>query len=427
MGSHPRTDFFISYTQTDQAWAEWIAWHLESAGHATVIQAWDFHAGQRFGLAMHEAARTAKHTIAVLSPDYLRSDFAKSEWEAAFVADPAGKKSTLIPIKVRPVDVDGQLMPIIHIDLIGLNRKEAVELLLTRIKASEDGVRAKPASEPDFPGASSPNESRPAKSPSLLIEKKPPPPEFKLGLLDKKKQARQILAQIPKEQGLCNGRAWGFLLTGCFHEWPQALRFKLAYAVEADLMLTMAHAPELLKLDADKLNIQAKPAHYLWELLGLRLNCQATPSAITTTLEEKRVCQVIYRELSSDESSNHKLLAEMLEAWSQLQLARHSPSHFLLLIRETEHEEKPRRAWFGKRRGSWFENMQGTLSDYGLGHCLLPPLETPKWEDDINDWLRQHFNEDVREVLKSAITQAHGKAPAIPHGALKKTLLPLLK
>jgi TIR domain len=30
-------DFFVSYTKTDKAWAEWIAWTLEAAGYSTVI------------------------------------------------------------------------------------------------------------------------------------------------------------------------------------------------------------------------------------------------------------------------------------------------------------------------------------------------------------------------------------------------------
>jgi len=27
------TDFFISYTGVDHAWAEWIAWQLQAAGY----------------------------------------------------------------------------------------------------------------------------------------------------------------------------------------------------------------------------------------------------------------------------------------------------------------------------------------------------------------------------------------------------------
>jgi hypothetical protein len=30
-------DFFISYTRTDRAWAEWIAWTLEEQGYSIII------------------------------------------------------------------------------------------------------------------------------------------------------------------------------------------------------------------------------------------------------------------------------------------------------------------------------------------------------------------------------------------------------
>jgi hypothetical protein len=42
------TDFFISYSQADRAWAEWITWQLEAAGYSVVIQAWDFAPGSNF-------------------------------------------------------------------------------------------------------------------------------------------------------------------------------------------------------------------------------------------------------------------------------------------------------------------------------------------------------------------------------------------
>ncbi|WP_416219215.1 toll/interleukin-1 receptor domain-containing protein [Frankia sp. Cas4] len=35
-------DFFISYTESDRAWAEWVAWQLEVAGYRVLVQAWDF-------------------------------------------------------------------------------------------------------------------------------------------------------------------------------------------------------------------------------------------------------------------------------------------------------------------------------------------------------------------------------------------------
>jgi hypothetical protein len=46
-----RLDFFVSYAQADQTWAEWIAWQLEAAGYSTVLQAWDFVAGSDWGIS----------------------------------------------------------------------------------------------------------------------------------------------------------------------------------------------------------------------------------------------------------------------------------------------------------------------------------------------------------------------------------------
>jgi hypothetical protein len=45
-------DFFISYTGSDERWAEWIGWTLEAGGFSVVIQKWDFAAGSNFVLNM---------------------------------------------------------------------------------------------------------------------------------------------------------------------------------------------------------------------------------------------------------------------------------------------------------------------------------------------------------------------------------------
>jgi hypothetical protein len=66
-------DFFISYTKDDQFWAEWIAYILEANGYTCIIQAWDFRPGENFVIEMQEAAKKAEHTIAVLSPAYLKA------------------------------------------------------------------------------------------------------------------------------------------------------------------------------------------------------------------------------------------------------------------------------------------------------------------------------------------------------------------
>jgi TIR domain len=72
-------DFFVSYTQADRAWAEWIAWQLEEECHRVLIQAWDMVPGANWIHAMHDGVRYASRTIAVLSPAYLTSVYATAE------------------------------------------------------------------------------------------------------------------------------------------------------------------------------------------------------------------------------------------------------------------------------------------------------------------------------------------------------------
>ncbi|HEU5375820.1 MAG TPA: toll/interleukin-1 receptor domain-containing protein [Ktedonobacteraceae bacterium] len=144
------TDFFISYTGVDTSWAEWMAWVLEEKlKYTTVLQAWDFVPGSNFVLEMQRAAASASRTIAVLSPDYLRSAYARPEWAAAFAQDPEGMKRTLVPVMVRDCATDGLLNAIVHIKLVNLSEEEAERALFKGLTTT----RRKPDTSPGFPGA----------------------------------------------------------------------------------------------------------------------------------------------------------------------------------------------------------------------------------------------------------------------------------
>jgi TIR domain len=114
----------------DQAIAEWIAGVLEAEGYTTVIQAWDFRPGGNFVLDMHHASANTKRTIAVLSPNYLRSEFTQPEWAAAFVQDPTGKERSLIPVRVEACELSGMLATIGYVDLVGKSEAEQQAELL---------------------------------------------------------------------------------------------------------------------------------------------------------------------------------------------------------------------------------------------------------------------------------------------------------
>src|SRR5438067_895904 len=140
-------DFFISYNKADRAWAEWIGWTLEEAGHSVVIQAWDFRPGENFALKMQDGAKDSRQTIAVLSEAYLAALFTQAEWAAAFTRDPKGEHRTLIPVRIAECHPEGVLGPTIYIDLVGLSEEDARTALLSGI-ATE---RSKPQTAPAFP------------------------------------------------------------------------------------------------------------------------------------------------------------------------------------------------------------------------------------------------------------------------------------
>lgn len=164
--------FFISYTQADHAWAEWIGWVLEEAGYKTKIQVWDFRPGTNFVVEMDNATRKAERTLIVLSPNYLYSSFGKAEWATAFARDPTGEKGVLLPVRVREMDVEGLLGQVVYIDLVGLDEGAARE----RLQAGLARGRAKPLKPPVFPGNPHPQFPGELTSPPALPEDEIPEP-----------------------------------------------------------------------------------------------------------------------------------------------------------------------------------------------------------------------------------------------------------
>lgn len=144
-------DFFISYTQVDRAWAEWMAWVLEEDGHTVLIQAWDFVPGTNWVQGMRAGVSKAERTIAVLSPDYLASEYGTAEWEAAWAGDPLGAKRKLLTVRVKACDRPDFLAAVVGVDLFGISEADARARLRMMVSSAITG-RAKPAEPPGFPG-----------------------------------------------------------------------------------------------------------------------------------------------------------------------------------------------------------------------------------------------------------------------------------
>ena len=139
---------FISYTQADLAWAEWIAWQLEESGLQTILQAWDFHAGSNFILEMDSAAKRAQRTIVVLSTSYVNAAYTHPEWASALARDPTGEKRVLLPVRVQECTLTGLLAQVVYVDLVGLTEIEAKRMLLSQVQ----GNAASRSQHRGFPG-----------------------------------------------------------------------------------------------------------------------------------------------------------------------------------------------------------------------------------------------------------------------------------
>jgi hypothetical protein len=142
-----KKDFFISYTKNDEQWAMWIAGTLENEGYKTIIQVWDFKAGENFVLNMNNALINTERFIAVLSEKYLESLYCQSEWSAAFTKDPNSEKALFVPVRITNVKPEGLLAAIVYIDLFGLDYETAERKLLQGVNLS-----ASPRNRPSFPG-----------------------------------------------------------------------------------------------------------------------------------------------------------------------------------------------------------------------------------------------------------------------------------
>ncbi|GLW90678.1 TIR domain-containing protein [Actinokineospora globicatena] len=150
-------DFFVSYSLLDDAWATWIAHELESAGYSVMIQAWDFVPGTHFLDFIDRGIRESSAVIAVLSSNYLASQYGKLEWMAAYqAAHDRPDSNLLVPVRIQNIFPEGLLGQVTFVDMVGIEEPELARArLLDRLEHALTG-RAKPGDNPRFPGKALP-------------------------------------------------------------------------------------------------------------------------------------------------------------------------------------------------------------------------------------------------------------------------------
>ncbi|MGH4011175.1 MAG: FxSxx-COOH system tetratricopeptide repeat protein [Pseudonocardiaceae bacterium] len=140
-------DFFVSHAGRDQAWAEWVAWHLVEAGYTVELDCWDWAVGENFLTRMHEALGAANRVVALFSPAYFEDiRYTSEEWTSALVKNDDGG-NRLVPVQIEPCALPRLLGPLVRVELFDVDEVEAALRLLAAARGP-----TRPDGKPVFPG-----------------------------------------------------------------------------------------------------------------------------------------------------------------------------------------------------------------------------------------------------------------------------------
>ena len=99
-------DVFISYSHQNETWVtETLLPTLEKAGLRVCIDFRDFAAGKPALLNMQDAAKNSRHTLLILTPEWVRANGRCTKSCSRARLDPAGVQRRTIPLRLQPCDL----------------------------------------------------------------------------------------------------------------------------------------------------------------------------------------------------------------------------------------------------------------------------------------------------------------------------------
>ncbi len=159
----PRYDVFLSYSSRDADWVRSkLLPALEGATLVVCIDFRDFVPGAPSVTEMERAAIDSRHTVVVLSPNYLKSEWTEFENLLVQTRDPAARQRAIVPIRIAPCEVPPRLEMLTRVDFVPpADEANAFERLI-------DALRKRPAARSKKTAA--------AASPSAVAPSAPNPP-----------------------------------------------------------------------------------------------------------------------------------------------------------------------------------------------------------------------------------------------------------
>jgi len=135
-------DVFISYSHADRAWVrDWLLPRLRDAGLTVCIDHEAFDIGVPALVNMENAVAASRHTLLVLTPAWVKSDWTRYEEALNRQLDPSGMLQRSIPLLRRSCKVPARIASLTYADLTGRTPDEGE---LKRLMAALRSARALP-------------------------------------------------------------------------------------------------------------------------------------------------------------------------------------------------------------------------------------------------------------------------------------------
>ena len=118
-------DVFISHSPADREWVDaWLLPRLEQAGLSVCVDYRDFVTGTPRIQSIERAITSSRRTVAVLTPDWLASEWNAFEDLLVRSLDPAAVRRRRIPVKLKVCDLPQSLVALEGVDLTAERRWE---------------------------------------------------------------------------------------------------------------------------------------------------------------------------------------------------------------------------------------------------------------------------------------------------------------
>jgi len=145
--SELRYDVFISYSHRDSAWIrDKLIPQLEGGGLRVCIDYRDFEIGVPSLINMERVVDCSRHTLLMLTPAWLESEWTEFESLLAGTVDPAGRRRKLIPLMLNPCRLPTRVAMLTYADFTKLDDHPAQFSRLLRQLQRTSAV-AKPSTE----------------------------------------------------------------------------------------------------------------------------------------------------------------------------------------------------------------------------------------------------------------------------------------